>query len=325
MKLPRRQFLHLAAGTAALPIASRLAAAQAFPSRPVRWIVGFAPGGGNDIVARLLGQWLSDRLGQAFVVENRPGAAGNIATEVVVRAAPDGYTLLLVSSNNATNAALYHALKFNFVRDIAPVAAISRNSLVLAVNAALPVSTVPELIAYAKAHPGKVNMGSAGTGGIGHLTGEMFKMMTGIDMVHVPFRGNGPALAALMGGQVEVLFPSLASSLEFIASGKLRGLAVTSATRSQALPDLPTAAETVTGFEASTWYGVGAPRGTPAEVVDRLNAAIRAALADPKIKERFAQLGDVPMPMSPAEFGSYIAAETEKWGKVVTFANVKTD
>jgi tripartite-type tricarboxylate transporter receptor subunit TctC len=323
MKLPRRQFLQLAAGVAAVPAASRAARAQAFPARPVHLIVGFAPGGGNDIVARLLGQWLSDRLGQAFVVENRPGAASNIATELVVRAAPDGYTLLLVSSNNATNAALYHDLKFNFVRDIAPVAAISRNSLVLTVNPALPVKTVPELVAYAKANPGKVNLGSAGTGGIGHLTGELFKMMTGIEMVHVPFRGNGPALTALVGGQVEALFPSLASSLEFIRSGKLRGLAVTSATRSEALPELPTVAEFVPGFEASTWYGIGAPKGTPPDVVDRINAAIRAALADAHIQERFAQLGDVATPMTPAEFGRYIAAETEKWAKVVTFAHVK--
>jgi tripartite-type tricarboxylate transporter receptor subunit TctC len=322
---PRRQFLRLAAGAAALPLATRTALAQAFPSRPVHLIVGFAPGGGNDIVARLLGQWLSERLGQAFVIENRPGGASNIATDMVVRAAPDGYTLLLISSNNATNAALYHDLKFNFVRDIVPVASISRNSLVLAVNASLPVKTVPEFIAYAKANPGKVNVGSAGTGGIGHLTGEMFKMMTGIDMVHVPFRGNGPALTALLGGQVEALFPSLASSLEFVAAGKLRALAVTSATRSQALPDLPTVAESVPGFEASTWYGVGAPKGTPPDAIDKLNKAIGAALADPKIASRFAELGDIATPMAPADFGNYIAAETEKWGKVVTFANVKAD
>jgi tripartite-type tricarboxylate transporter receptor subunit TctC len=325
MKLPRRQFLHLAAGTAALPTVSRAAWAQGFPSRPVRWIVGFARGGGNDIVARLLAESLSDRLGRAVVVENVPGLAGNLATEMVVRAAPDGDTLLLVSSNNATNAALYHDLKFDLLRDIAPVAAIGRNSLVLAVNASLPVKTLPDFIAYAKANPGTVHMGSAGTGGVGHLTGEMFKMMTGTDLVHVPFRGNGPALTALIDGQVEALFPSLASSLAFIASGKLRALAVTSATRSEALPDLPTVAEVVAGFEASTWYGVGAPRRTPPDVVDRLNAAVRAALADAKIKARFAQLGDVPTPMAPAEFGQYIAAETAKWGKVVTFANVKAD
>jgi tripartite-type tricarboxylate transporter receptor subunit TctC len=325
VELPRRQFLHRAAATAALAMVSGAVRAQAFPARPVRWIVGFARGGGNDIVARLLGQWLSERLGQPFVVENVPGLAGNIATEMVVRAAPDGYTLLLVSSNNATNAALYHDLKFDLLRDIAPVAAISRNSLVLAVNASLPVKTVSEFIAYAKANPGTVHMGSAGTGGVGHLTGEMFKMMTGTELVHVPFRGNGPALTALIDGQVEALFPSLASSLGFITSGKLRALAVTSATRAEALPDLPTVAEVVAGFEASTWYGVGAPRGTPPDVVARLSTAVRAALADPKIKARFAQLGDVPTPMAPAEFGQYIAAETAKWGKVVTFANVKAD
>jgi tripartite-type tricarboxylate transporter receptor subunit TctC len=304
---------------------TRSARAQTFPSRPVRLIVGFAPGGGNDIVARLLGQWLSDRLGQGFVVENRPGAASNIATEMVVRAAPDGYTLLLISSNNATNAALYHDLRFNFLRDIAPVAAISRNSLVLAINPSIPAKTVPEFIAYAKAQPGKINMGSAGTGGIGHLTGELFKMMTGTEMVHVPFRGNGPALTALLGGQVEALFPSLASSLEFVQSGKLRALAVTSAARSEALPEVPTVAEVVPGFEASTWYGIGAPKGTPAEVIDKLNREIDAALVDPRIKTRFGQLGDVPTPMTPAEFGTYMAAETEKWGKVVTFASVKAD
>jgi tripartite-type tricarboxylate transporter receptor subunit TctC len=304
---------------------TRSARAQTFPSRPVRLIVGFAPGGGNDIVARLLGQWLSDRLGQGFVVENRPGAASNIATEMVVRAAPDGYTLLLISSNNATNAALYHDLRFNVLRDIAPVAAISRNSLVLAINPSIPAKTVPEFIAYAKAQPGKINMGSAGTGGIGHLTGELFKMMTGTEMVHVPFRGNAPALTALLGGQVEALFPSLASSLEFVQSGKLRALAVTSTARSEALPEVPTVAEVVPGFEASTWYGIGAPKGTPAEVIDKLNREIDAALVDPRIKARFGQLGDVPTPMTPAEFGTYVAAETEKWGKVVTFANVKAD
>src|SRR5262245_23775300 len=302
-----------------------VARAQTFPSRPVRLIVGFAPGGGNDIVARLLGQWLSDRLGQGFVVENRPGAASNIATEMVVRAAPDGYTLLLISSNNATNAALYHELKFNFLRDIAPVAAISRNSLLLAVNPSIPTKTVSEFIAYAKANPGKINMGSAGTGGIGHLTGELFKMMSGTEMVHVPFRGNGPALTALLGGQVEAAFPSLASAQEFVQSGKLRALAVTSATRSEVLPEVPTVAEIVPGFEASTWYGIGAPKATPAGVIDKLNREIDAALVDPRIKARFGQLGDVPTPMTPVEFGKYMATETEKWGKVVTFANVKAD
>jgi tripartite-type tricarboxylate transporter receptor subunit TctC len=323
MKFPRRRFLHLAAMAAALTTASRSASAQAFPSRPVQWLVGFAPGGGNDIVARLLGQWLSDRLGQAFVIENRTGAAGNVATAAVVRAAPDGYTLLLISSNNATNTALYDNLSFNFTRDIAPVAAISRNSLVMVVSASVPAKTVPEFIAYAKANPGKVNMASAGTGGVGHLTGELFRMMTGTDLVHVPYRGNGPALAALVGGEVDVLFPSLGSAREYIAAGRMRGLAVTSATRSDALPELSTVAEFVPGFESSTWYGVGAPKGTPPDVIAKINKEIGAAIADPKIKARFAGFGDVPMPMMPAEFGKFIAAETDKWGKVVKFASVK--
>jgi tripartite-type tricarboxylate transporter receptor subunit TctC len=308
---------------AALTTASRPVSAQAFPSRPVQWLVGFAPGGGNDIVARLLGQWLSDRLGQAFVIENRTGAAGNVATAAVVRAAPDGYTLLLISSNNATNTALYDNLSFNFTRDIAPVAAISRNSLVMVVSASVPAKTVPEFIAYAKANPGKVNMASAGTGGVGHLTGELFRMMTGTDLVHVPYRGNGPALAALVGGEVDVLFPSLGSAREYIAAGRMRGLAVTSATRSDALPELSTVAEFVPGFESSTWYGVGAPKGTPPDVIAKINKEIGAAIADPKIKARFAGFGDVPMPMMPAEFGKFIAAETDKWGKVVKFASVK--
>jgi tripartite-type tricarboxylate transporter receptor subunit TctC len=323
MKFPRRRFLHLAAMAAALTTASRSVSAQAFPSRPVQWLVGFAPGGGNDIVARLLGQWLTDRLGQAFVIENRTGAAGNVATAAVVRATSDGYTLLLVSSNNATNAGLYDNLSFNFTRDIAPVAAISRNSLVMVVSASVPAKTVPEFIAYAKANPGKVNMASAGTGGIGHLTGELFRMMTGIDLVHVPYRGNGPALAALLGGEVDVLFPSLGSAREYIAAGRMRGLAVTSATRSDALPGLSTVAEFVPGFESSTWYGVGAPKGTPPDVIAKINKEIGVAIADPKIKARFAGFGDVPMPMMPAEFGKFIAAETEKWGKVVKFASVK--
>ncbi len=325
MSFPRRHVLQLAAGAAALAATPRLARAQNFPSRPVRWLVGFAPGGGNDIVARLLGQWLQDKFGQPFVVENRPGAASNIATEMVVRAAPDGHTLLLISSNNATNAALYTNLSFDFARDIAPVAAISRNSLVMTVKASLPVKTVREFIAYAKQNPGKINMASAGTGGIGHLTGELFKMMTGTDLVHVPFRGNGPALAALLGGQVDVLFPSLASAREYIAAGKLRGLGVTATTRSDALPDLPTVAEFVPGFEASTWYGMGAPKNTPAAVIDKLNAAVDAALVDPIIKARFAELGDLPTPMKPAEFGQYMAGEIEKWGKVVKFAGVKPE
>jgi tripartite-type tricarboxylate transporter receptor subunit TctC len=321
----RREFLRLAAGAAAFPIVTRTAAAQAYPSRPVRWIVGFAPGGGNDIVARLMGQRLSERLGQPFVIENRPGAAGNLAADAVVHARPDGHTLLLVSSNNATNAALYDNLGFDFLRDIAPVAGIGRTPLVMAVNPAVPAKTVPEFIAYAKANPGKVNMGSAGTGGIGHLAGEQFKMMTGIDMTHVPYRGNGPALTGLLGGEVQVLFPSLASSLEFVSTGKLRGLAVAGAQRAEKLPALPTVAESVPGFEASTWYGVGAPKDTPAAIIGRLYTEVDAALAEPQLTARFAELGDVPRPMTPAAFGQYIVGETEKWRKVVKFAGIKPE
>jgi tripartite-type tricarboxylate transporter receptor subunit TctC len=323
--LPRRGVLRLAAGAAMLPALLRAAAAQAYPSRPVRWIVGFAPGGGNDIVARLMGQRLSERLGQPFVIENRPGAAGNLAADAVVHARPDGHTLLLVSSNNATNAALYDNLGFDFLRDIAPVAGIGRTPLVMAVNPAVPATTVAEFVAYAKANPGKVNMGSAGTGGIGHLAGEQFKMMTGVDMIHVPYRGNGPALTGLLGGEVQVLFPSLASSLEFVSTGKLRGLAVAGAQRAEKLPALPTIAESVPGFEASTWYGVGAPKDTPVTIIDRLYTEIDAALAEPQLTARFAELGDVPRPMTPAAFGQYVAGETEKWRKVVKFAGIKPE
>jgi tripartite-type tricarboxylate transporter receptor subunit TctC len=321
----RRGFLHLAAGAAAFPILTRTAAAQAYPSRPVRWIVGFAPGGGNDLVARLLGQRLSERLGQPFVIENRPGAAGNLAAEAVVHARPDGHTLLLVSSNNATNAAVYDNLGFDFLRDIAPVAGIGRTPLVMAVNPAVPAKTVAEFIAFAKANPSKVNMGSAGTGGIGHLAGEEFKMMAGVDMTHVPYRGNGPALTGLLGGEVQVLFPSLASALEFVSTGKLRALAVASAQRAEKLPALPTVAESVPGFEASTWYGVGAPRGTPATIIERLYTEIDTVLAEPAMAARFAELGDVPRPMTPAAFGQYVAGETEKWRKVAKFAGVKPE
>jgi tripartite-type tricarboxylate transporter receptor subunit TctC len=323
--LPRRRFLYLTAGVGAVSALPRIAAAQSYPSRPVHWIVGFAPGGGNDIVARLLGERLSVRLGQAFVIENRPGGAGNVATESVAHARPDGYTLLLISSNNATNAALYKDLSFNFVQDIAPVASISRNPLVMAVNPSVPAKTVSEFIAYAKANPGKINFGSAGTGGIGHLSGELFKMITGVNLVHVPYRGNGPAVAALLGGQVDVLFPSLASSLEFISAGKLRALGVASASRSAKLPDLPTVGETVTGFEANTWYGVGAPKGTPVEAIDKIHAEIDAALGDSQLTAKLTEFGDVPVPMSPAAFGQYIAEETEKWAKVVKFADVKPE
>ena len=325
MKLARRQLLALAGAAAALPARSLVARAQAYPSRAVRFIVAVAPGGGNDIFARLMGQWLSERLGQPFVVENRPGGGNNIGTEAVVKAPPDGYTLLLASSNNASNAALYDNLGFNFIRDIAPVAGIARTTLVMVVNPFVPAKTVPEFIAYAKANPGKVNMASAGTGGIGHLAGELFKMTTGVNLLHVPYRGNGPALTALLGGEVDVLFPSLASAIEYMKGGKLRGLAVTSAMRSDAMPELPSVGEFVAGYEISTWYGVGAPRGTPAEIIARLNNEINAGLAHPALKARFAELGDIPMPMTPAEFGSLIADQTEKLGRIVKFAGIKAE
>jgi tripartite-type tricarboxylate transporter receptor subunit TctC len=325
MKLPRRTFLHLAVGAAGLPAVVRIAQAETYPSRPVHWIVGFAPSGGNDIVARIMGQWLSERLGQPFIIENRPGAASNLATDVVAHASPDGYSLLLVSVNNASSATLYDKLNFDFIRDIAPVAGICFNPLVMVINPSVPAKTVPEFIAYARANPGKVNMGSAGTGGIGHLAGELLNMLAGINMVHVPFRGNGPALTALLGGQVDILFPSLASSAEFIRTGKLRGLAVTTAMRSDALPDLPTVGQFVPGYEISTWYGIGAPIGTPADVIDKIHTEIDAGLADSKIKGQFAELGDVAMPMSPAAFGKFIADEIEKCGKVIRTANIKPE
>jgi tripartite-type tricarboxylate transporter receptor subunit TctC len=325
MKLPRRQFLHLAAGAAALPAVSRIVRAQTYPSRPVRFIVGFAPAGGNDIVARLIGQWLSERLGQTFIIENRPGAATNIATEAVVNAPPDGYTLLLAGTPNATNATLYGSLKFNFIRDITPVAGIAGGPLVLVVNPSVPAATVPEFVAYAKANQGKINMASSGIAGGSHLAGELFKMMTGVNLVHVPYRGNGPALTDLLGGQVDVLFPTLASSIEYIRTGKLRGLAVTTAMRSKALPDLPTVGESVRGYEMSVWYGAGVPKGTPAEVIDKLNREINAGLADPKMKAQLADLGNTPLTFSPAGFGKFIAEETEKWAKVIRAANIKVE
>jgi tripartite-type tricarboxylate transporter receptor subunit TctC len=323
VKLPRRTFLHLAAGAAALSALTRFANAQAYPSRPVHWIVGFTPAGGNDIVARLMGQWLSERLGQPFVIENRPGAGTNIATEAVVNAPPDGYTLMLVNMANAINATLYEKLNFNFIRDIAPVAGISRAPLVMAVHPSVPAKTVPEFIAYAKANPGRINMASAGIGSAGHLAGELFKMMAGVNLVHVPYRGNAPALADLIAGQVEVLFPSAASSIEYVRTGKLRGLAVTGATRSDALPDLPTVGDSIAGYETSSLYGIGAPRNTPGEIVDKLNKEVNAALADPKMKARLADLGGVALAGSPAEFGKLIADETEKWAKVIKFAGIK--
>jgi tripartite-type tricarboxylate transporter receptor subunit TctC len=325
MKLPRRYFLYLAAGTAALPALARIARAQTYPSRPVRLIVPFAPGGASDITARLVGQWLSERLGQPFVIENRPGGGGNIGTEAVVRAPPDGYTLLLCGTPNATNAALYDKLSFNFIRDIAPVAGIEREPHVMVVNPSVPAKTVPEFIAYAKANPGKLTMASGGTGTPSHVFGELFKMMAGVDMVHVPYRSAGLALTDLLGGQGQIIFPTTVASIEYIRAGRLRALAVTAATRSKALPQIPTVSEFVPGFEATGWYGVGAPKNTPAEIIDRLNKEINAALADPKIKARLADLGGDVLALSPADFGKLIADETEKWRKVIRAANIKAE
>jgi tripartite-type tricarboxylate transporter receptor subunit TctC len=324
MKLPRRNFLHLAAGAAALSAVSRIAWAQAYPTRPVRIVVGFAPGGAFEIVARLIGQWLSERLGQPFVIENRPGGGSNIATEAVVRAPPDGYTLLMVSSANAINATLYDKLNFNFIRDIAPVAGVLRGPYVLVVNPSVPTKSVPEFIAYAKANPGKINMASSGNGTAPHLAGELFKMMTGVTLVHVPYRGAGPALADLLGGQVQVMLGSIAS-IEYVRTGKLRALAVTTATRSEALPDLPTVGEFVPGYEASGLYGVGAPRNTPVAVIDKLNKEVNAGLADPKLRARLADLGGAVLALSPTDFEKLIADETEKWGKVVKFTGIKAE
>jgi tripartite-type tricarboxylate transporter receptor subunit TctC len=325
MKLPRRNFLHLAAGAAALPSVSRFAWAQAYPSRPVRIVVGLAPGGTNDIVARLMGQWLSERLGQPFVIDNRPGAASNIATEAVARAAADGYTLLLSSLNNAISATLYERLNFNFIRDITAVAGILRTPNVMVVNPSVPAKSVPEFIAYAKANPGKLNMASPGNGTSLHVVGELFKMMTGVDMVHVPYRGGGPALTDLLGGQVQVYFTGTVSSIEYIKTGRLRALAVTTATRSEALPDVPTVSEFVPGYEASGWFGLGAPKSTPTEIIDKLNNEVNAALADPKMKARLADVGGTALLGSPADFGKLIADETEKWAKVIKFAGIKAD
>jgi tripartite-type tricarboxylate transporter receptor subunit TctC len=325
MKLPRRQFLHLAAGAAVLPAVSHIARAQSYPTRPVRIMVDVAPGGSSDILARLMGQWLSERLGQPFIIENRPGGGGNIATEAVVRAPADGYTLLLVGPSRAINATLYDKLNFNFIRDIAPVASFLRGPVVLVVNPSVPAKSVPELIAYAKANPGKLNLASAGNGSNPHMSGELFKMMAGVDMVHVPYRSGGAALTALLAGQVQVYFPGTVSSIEYIRAGTLRALAVTTATRSDALPELPTVGEFVPGYEASTWFGLGAPKATPAEIVDKLNKEINAGLVDPKLKARLHDLGGTPLPGSPAEFGNLIADETEKWAKVIKFANIKPE
>jgi tripartite-type tricarboxylate transporter receptor subunit TctC len=325
MKLRRRKFLHLAAGAAALPAVSRIASAESYPSRPVRVIVGFAPGGATDIMGRLMGQWLSERLGRPFLIENRAGAGGNVGTEVVVNASPDGYTLLVVTVVNAINATLYDKLNFNFMRDIAPVGGIHREPLVMVVNPSLPVKTVPEFITYAKTNGAKLNMASGGVGSGNHLAGELFKMMTGIELVHVAYRGAGPALIDLLGGQVQVLFATMSSSIGYVRDRRLRALAITTATRSSVLPDIPTVAEFVPGYEASFWSGIGAPKNTPAEIVDKLNKEINAALADPKMKARLAELGASELPGSPADFGKLIADETENLGKVVKFCGAKVD
>jgi tripartite-type tricarboxylate transporter receptor subunit TctC len=325
MKLPRRNFLRLAAGAAVLPAVSRIACAQAYPSRPVHLVVGVAAGGAVDIFARLMGQWLSERLGQAFVIENRPGAGTNVGTEAVVRALPDGHTLLLVAAPNAINATLYEKLNFNFIRDIAPVAGISRVPLVMVSNSSVPAKTLSEFIAHAKANPGKLNMASAGNGTTPHVAGELFKMMAGVNMVHVPYRGVGPALTDLLGGQVQVLFAGTPESIEHIRAGRLRPLAVTGATRSVVMTDIPTIGEFVPGYEASGFFGVGAPKNTPAEIVNKLNNEISAGLADPKTKARLADLGGTVLAGSPSDFGKLIAEETEKWAKVVKFAGIKPE
>jgi tripartite-type tricarboxylate transporter receptor subunit TctC len=325
MKLPRRQFLHLATGAAALSGISRIARAHAYPSRPVRIIVGFTAGGNFDLTARLISQWLSQRLGQQFIVENRPGASTNIATEAVVRAPADGYTLLLGGAVNAINATFYERLNFDFIRDIAPVASLIRFPNVIDLNPSFPAKTIPEFIAYAKANPGKVNMASSGKGTSQHLSGELFKMMTGVNLIHVPYRGAPQALSDLVGGQVQVSFDPLPPAIELIRSGKVRALAVTTATRSEALPDVPTVGEFVPGYEASGWNGIVAPRNTPVEVIQKLNNEINAALADPGTKAKLADLGGIVVAGSAADFGKLITDETEKWGKVIKFAGIKAD
>jgi tripartite-type tricarboxylate transporter receptor subunit TctC len=325
MKLPRRRFLHLAAGAAALPAVSLIARAQTYPTRPVRWVVPFPPGGPADISARLIGQWLSERLGQPFIVENRPGAGGSIGTEVVVTSPPDGHTLLLAGSFNAINATLYDKLNFNFIRDIAPVAGIMRNPLVMAVNPSVPAKSVPEFIAYAKANPGKLNAGTGGIGSPQHVAGELFKTMAGVNMVHVHYRGSAPMLTDLLGGQVQVTFDPMLSSIEHIRAGKLRALAVTTATRSETLPDIPTVGEFVLGYETSGWTGIGVPRSTPAEIVEKLNRETNAGLADASIKARLADLGGTALAGSPTDFRKLMAEETEKWAKVIRAANIKAE
>jgi len=325
MKLPRRKFLDLAAGAVALPVVARVARAQAYPTRPVRLIVCFAAGGPSDITARLIGQWLSERLGQSFIIENRPGGGGNLATEMVVRARPDGYTLLEATSTNAWNVALYHNLSFDFIRDLAPVAGICRYAGVLVVNPSVPAETVPEFIVYAKASPGKINMGSGGAGTPSHLYGELFKKMTGVDLVHVPYRGGGPAVIDLLSGQVQVFFGTVSVSIDHIRSGKLRALGVTTSTRMDVLPDVPPMSDFVPGYEASGWEGIVAPKDTPPEIIDTLNKEINAALVDANFKSRLANLGVEPFANSPVEFSNFIVDYTEKWGKVIQAAGIKAE
>jgi len=323
MALDRRRFLGIAAGAAALATDGQMARADTYPSRPLRFVVGFPAGNASDVLARLTGQWLSDRLAQKLVVENRPGAGGNIGTEVVVRAPPDGYTLLLILTSNAMNTTLYEKLNFDFIRDIAPVASICRNPYVMTVTPSLPAKTVPEFIAYAKSNPGKINMASAGIGGPTHVFGEMFKAIAGVDLVHVPYRAS--FVPDLLGGQVQVVFAPITHLIAYIRSGKLRALAVTTATRSEALSEVPTVAEFVPGYDAIGWYGIGAPKGTPAEVIDKLNKEAGATLADPKFRARLADLGAAPMPMTPAEFEKFIGDETEKWAKVIRTAGIRVE
>jgi tripartite-type tricarboxylate transporter receptor subunit TctC len=325
MKLPRRNFLHLAAGAAAFPALSRIAWAQAYPSRPVRIVVTTAAGSAPDIIARLIGQWLSERLGKSFVIENRSGGGGNIGTEAVVNSQPDGYTLLMVGTLHAINATLYDKLNYNFVRDVAPVAGAMRSPNVMMLHPSVPAKTVPEFLAYAKANPGKLNMASPGNGTASHVAGELFKMMTGVDMAHVPYRGAGPALTDLLGGQVQVMIASTTASIPYIKSGKLHPLAVTTSTRLEVLPDIPTVGEFVPGYEASGWFGIGAPKNTPIEIIDKLNKEINAGLADPKVKARLRDVGGTVLMGSPADFAKLIADETEKWSKVVRAANIKVE
>jgi tripartite-type tricarboxylate transporter receptor subunit TctC len=325
VSLPRRRFLHLVSGAIVLPAVSRIARAQAYPSRPVRIIVPYPPGGSTDITARLMGQWLSERLAQQFIIENRPGGSSNIGTEAVVRAPPDGYTLLVVDSAQAINATYYNKLNFDFIRDIAPVAGIVSQSMIMEVNPSVPARGVPEFITYAKANPGRLNMASSGNGNITHVSGELFKLMAGVNMLHVPYRGEAPAVSDLLGGQVQVYFAGIIGSIEYVRAGQLRALAVTTSSRSEALPDIPSLSEFLPGYEAIGWFGVGAPKSTPPEIIDKLNKEINAGLADPKLRARFAELSSPVMPGSATDFGHFIVKETEKWAKVVKFAGIKAD